>query len=192
MSLLIALCLGLALSAGCGFRVFIPPLALSLASANGVVELSSDWHWLGTYPAIIVLSIATLVEVFAYFIPFVSNFLDSIEVFLAPIAGMILTASSLSMAGEFDPVLMWTVSLVAGGGTAEVVESTTALTRLVASGATAGIGGPVVSIVEAICSIIMSILAIFVPILAIALVAFLLIYGVRRLLKFMNRRKKRE
>lgn len=191
MNLIAALCLGIGLSAGCGFRVFIPPLAFSIAAHAGLVQPSPDWQWLGTYPAIITLSIAAIVEVLAYFIPWVSNLLDSIEIALAPTAGTLVTASSLSMVGEIDPALMWTLSVLGGGGAAETVEIATSLTRLAASGATAGMGGPVVSLMEMISSIIISILAITVPVLATFLVIFLLVYGVRRILKFLSRRKRR-
>lgn len=191
MNIIAALCLGIGLSAACGFRVFIPPLAFSIAAHAGVVQPSTEWQWLGTYPAIVTLGIAATVELLAYFIPWVSNLLDSIEIVLAPVAGMFITASSLSMAGEVDPVLVWTLSVLAGGGAAETVEVATSLTRLVASGATAGMGGPVVSIMEAISSVIMSILAITLPILATLLVVFLMIFGVRRILKFLSQRKRR-
>ena len=187
-----ALFLGIGLSAGSGFRVFIPPLALSIAAHNEVVQLSSDWQWLGTYPAMMILGIAAVVEVFAYFIPFVNNFLDSIEIFLAPIAGMFLTASTLSMAGDFDPALVWALSIITGGGTAEVVEVGTSLTRFVATGATAGIANPLVSVVEAISSIVLSILAITLPILAVVIVTIILVDGIRRILKFLARRRQRQ
>jgi hypothetical protein len=191
MNIITALCLGIGLSAACGFRVFIPPLALSMAAHGGVVQLSSDWQWLGTTSAVMTLGIAATVEVFAYFIPWVSNFLDSIEIGLAPIAGMFLTASTLSMAGDFDPTLLWILTVIAGGATAETVELGTSITRLAASGATGGMGGPIVGLVEAISSIIISILAISLPILATLLVIFLIIYAVRRILKFIIKRKRR-
>lgn len=186
-----ALCLGIGLSAACGFRVFIPPLALSIAAHGETIQLSSDWQWLGTYPALITLGIAATVEVFAYFFPVVSNLLDSIEIGLAPIAGMFVTASSLSIAGEFNPIMVWTIAAIAGGTIAETVELGTSLTRLVASGTTAGVGGPIVSLVEAICSIVLSILAITLPILAMVLVIFLVIYGILRILRFISKRKRR-
>lgn len=187
-----ALFLGIGLSAASGFRVFLPPLALSIAALNGVVQLSDDWQWLGTYPAVIVLGIAAIVEVLAYFIPFVSNFLDSIEIFLAPVAGMFLTASTLSMAGDFNPGIVWTLSIITGGATAEVVEVGTSLTRLVTTSTTAGVGTPVVSIVEALSSIVLSILAITLPLLTILIVTIILIDGVRRILRFLSRRKQRQ
>ncbi len=191
MNIVMALFLGIGLSAASGFRVFLPPLALSIAALNGVVPLSSDWQWLGTYPAVIVLGIAAIVEVLAYFIPFVSNFLDSIEIFLAPIGGMFLTASSLSMAGDFDPVFVWSLSIITGGATAEVVEVGTSLTRLVTTGATGGVGSPIVSLMEAISSIVLSILAITLPLLSVLLVTIILVYGIRRILRLISKRKQR-
>ena len=191
MNIIAALCLGIGLSAACGFRVFIPPLALSMAAHGGMLQLSSEWEWLATQNAITILSIAATIEVFAYFIPWVSNFLDSIEIGIAPIAGMFMTASTLSMAGDFDPTLWWILTVIAGGVTAETVELGTSITRLGASVTTAGMGGPIVGFVEAISSIIISILAITLPILSTLLVIFLIIYGIRRILKFIAKRKRR-
>ena len=191
MNIIAALCLGIGLSAACGFRVFIPPLALSIAAHGGMLQLSSEWEWLGSESAITTLSIAATVEVFAYFLPWVSNFLDSIEILLAPIAGMFMTASTLSMAGDFDPTLLWILTVIVGGATAETVELTTSVTRLATSVSTAGMGSPIVGLVEAISSAIISILAISLPILSTLLVIFLLIYGIRRILKFIAKRKRR-
>ncbi len=191
MNIIAALCLGIGLSAACGFRIFIPPLALSMAAHGGMLQLSSDWQWLATQNAVTTLSIAATVEVLAYFIPWLSNFLDSIEIGVAPIAGMFMTASTLSMAGDFDPTFLWIVTVIAGGATAETVELATSITRLTASVTTAGMGGPIVGFVEAISSIIISILAISLPILSTLLVIFLLIYGIRRILKFIAKRKRR-
>lgn len=191
MNIIAALCLGMGLSAACGFRVFIPPLALSMAAQSGMLQLSSEWQWLESQNAITILSIAATIEVFAYFIPWVSNFLDSIEIAVAPIAGMFMTASSLSMAGDFDPTLWWILTVVAGGAAAETVELGTSITRLGASVTTAGMGGPIVGFVEAISSIIISILAISLPILSTLLVIFLIIYGIRRILKFIAKRNRR-
>ncbi|MEO1432770.1 MAG: DUF4126 domain-containing protein [Cyanobacteria bacterium J06632_19] len=191
MNIIAALCLGIGLSAACGFRIFIPPLALSMAAHGGMLQLSSEWQWLATQNAITILSIAATVEVFAYFIPWVSNFLDSIEIALAPIAGMFITASTLSMAGDFDPTFLWILTVIAGGATAETVELTTSVTRLTASVTTAGMGAPIVGFVEAISSILISSLAISLPVLSTLLVIFLLIYGARKILKFIAKQKKK-
>ncbi|MEM1308927.1 MAG: DUF4126 domain-containing protein [Cyanobacteria bacterium P01_H01_bin.153] len=190
ISLVLALCLGLGLSAACGFRVFIPPFAMSLATMQGLIELSPEWQWLGSQTAVIALGMATLVEVLAYFIPWVSNALDSVELVAAPIAGMLVTASSLSMVGDINPVLLWTTAAIAGGGTAEVVEGATAVTRLATASATGGLANPLVGVLEMLMSAVLTILAITAPIFAVVIVAGLIIYCWRRLWRWQQRRQR--
>lgn len=190
VNILLALCLGLGLSAACGFRVFIPPFAMSLAAMHGVISPAPEWQWLGSQTAVWILGAATLVEVIAYFIPWVSNALDSVELLAAPIAGMLLTASSLSMAGDLSPVVVWTTAAIAGGGTAELVEGATSVTRLAAAGATGGLANPILALLELLSSLVLTILAITSPMLAIVLVAGLIIYCWRRLRRFQRRRSR--
>ncbi len=115
MEIIIALCLGITLSAACGFRVFVPPLAMSLAAIYGHFSLSANFAWLGTKEAAIALSVATILEVSAYYIPLVDNLLDTVQVPLAVGIGTIITAATL---GHTDPVLQWTLAVITGGGTA--------------------------------------------------------------------------
>lgn len=115
---IISICLGIGLSASVGFRVFLPLFALSLAAHFGVWELNISWQWLGGTMAIIVLGVATLVEILAYFIPFVDNVLDSISVPLAAFAGTVVMLSTVT---ELEPVITWSLAIMAGGGTAAAV-----------------------------------------------------------------------
>ncbi len=73
MEIVLALGLGITLSAAAGFRLFLPLLALSLATLSGNLELSSGFSWIGTYPTAIALAIATAIEILAYCIPVVEN-----------------------------------------------------------------------------------------------------------------------
>ena len=187
---LLALCLGLGLSAACGFRVFIPPLAMSVAAMHGVIDLSSDWQWVSSPVAVILLGAATLIEILAYFIPWVSNALDSVELIMAPVAGMLVTASSLSIAGDMHPVMLWATAAIVGGGTAELVEGTSVMTRLVASSTTGGAGGPVVGVIELLAATVLAILAILAPVLALILVVGLIVYCWRRARRLFKRRQR--
>ena len=186
----LALCLGLGLSAACGFRVFIPPLAMSLAANQGIMDLSPDWQWVSSPVAVIVLGAATAIEILAYFIPWVSNALDSVELIAAPLAGMLVTASSLSIAGEMNPVMLWAIAAIVGGGTAELVEGTSVMTRLVASSTTGGMGGPVVGVIELLSATVLAILAILAPVLALILVLGLIFYCWRRARRLFKRRRR--
>lgn len=78
-----AVALGVGLAASCGFRVFVPLLVASIAARTGVFPLNESFQWLAGWPAIISFGTATVIEIFAYYIPFVDNLLDIITTPLA-------------------------------------------------------------------------------------------------------------
>ncbi|MEL6928673.1 MAG: DUF4126 domain-containing protein [Cyanobacteria bacterium J06600_6] len=160
MEVIIALCLGVTLSAACGFRVFVPPLALSLAAIYGHFPLSEGFAWMGTTEAAIAFAIATLFEVSAYYIPFVDNLLDTIQVPIAVGVGTVITAATL---GHTDPVLQWTLAAIAGGGTAGLTGTLASLTRLASTGVTGGFGNFIIATIEAVGSVSLSILGLTFP-----------------------------
>ena len=183
MEIVLALALGVTLSAASGFRLFVPPLALSLASLHGNIELSSEFSWLGTYPTAIALTIATVVEIFAYYIPVVDNFLDTIEIPTAVTIGTLLTVATLEDANSL--LLWWIIAAIAGGGTAAIIVIFTTMTRLAFTGMTGGMGNFLVATTEALTSGVLSILALTLLPLAVALVVGLLILAIVRLPKFI-------
>lgn len=176
---ILSIFLGIGLASASGFRVFLPLFALSLASYFGIWELNENWLWIGSIPALITLGIATVSEIFGYYIPFIDNLLDTIATPLAAIAGTVVMASTLV---DISPMMTWTLALIAGGGTASAMQGMTTITRLASSVKTAGIGNPVVSTAETGTAIGMSALSIFLPVVAIVVVVilFLLIYWVYR------------
>ena len=87
LDIIVSVCLGLGLSAACGFRVFVPLLGLSVAAMADYVHPSAGWEWVGTWPALTCLATATLLEIGAYYVPWIDNALDSIATPAAYIAG---------------------------------------------------------------------------------------------------------
>lgn len=160
---LISLFVGIGLAAATGFRVFLPIFFLSLGSYLGWIPLDQSYAWIGGLPAVIATGLATIVEILAYYIPFIDNILDSITEPLATIAGSLLFASQFT---EVSNWIQWSLAIIAGGGTAATISSVFAGTRAASSGTTAGVANPAISTIETIGSTIMSILAIFLPILA--------------------------
>jgi uncharacterized protein DUF4126 len=71
----LSIVLGIALAAATGFRVFLPMLIASGAAYTGHLHLDNGFAWLGTSSALLMLSVAALVEVLAYYIPVIDNFL---------------------------------------------------------------------------------------------------------------------
>jgi hypothetical protein len=167
----ISLFLGLGLAASVGFRVFLPLFALSLAAYFNVWELNDSWQWIGSVAALITLGVATVVEIFAYFIPWVDNVLDSMAVPLAAIAG---TAVMVSTVAGLDPVVTWSLAIIAGGGTATAIKGAGATTRLASTATTGGVANPLVSVVETGTAVVVTTASIFAPFLAVVLVIIIL------------------
>ena len=170
---IISIFLGVGLAASVGFRVFLPLFALSLASYFGVWELNESWQWIGSIAALITLGVATLAEIFAYFIPWVDNLLDSIAIPLAAIAG---TAVMVSTVANLDPVVTWSLAIIAGGGTATAIKGAGASTRLASTVTTGGVANPLVSTVETGTAVLVTTASIFAPIFAAFLVIVILVF----------------
>jgi len=170
---IISICLGIGLAASVGFRVFVPLFALSLASYFDVWELNESWQWVGSITALVTLGVATLVEIFAYYIPYIDNLLDTVAVPLAAVAG---TAVMMSTVADLSPVITWALAIIAGGGTAAAIAGSSSTTRLASTATTGGIANPIVSTLETGTSVVMSVLSIFIPILAVILVFIILFF----------------
>ena len=179
---ILSIFLGIGLASAAGFRVFLPLFALSLASYFQVWELNESWQWIGGIPALITLGIAMVAEIFAYYIPFVDNLLDTVATPLAAIAGTATMASTLV---DISPMMTWVFAIIAGGGTATAMQGMTTVTRLASTVKTGGLGNPVVSTAETGTAITLSSLAIFAPIVdvVIVIIIFVIVYLIYRKFK---------
>jgi hypothetical protein len=181
---IVSVCLGLGLSAACGFRVFVPLLIMSVASLSGHLTLARGFEWIGSYPALITFSVATCVEVAGYYVPWVDHLLDTIATPAAVIAGILVTASLVT---NMDPMLKWTLAIIAGGGAAGAVQGTTVMARAASGVTTAGLANPLVATIELGGAVIVSIAAILAPVLVAALLVLtLLVFGSKLFRKNRN------
>src|SRR5690606_19466025 len=171
MDTFISICLGIGLAASVGFRVFLPLFALSLSSYFNVWELNDSWLWLGSLTALITFGVATLIEIAAYYIPFIDNILDSISIPLAALAG---TAVMMSTMVDLSPIISWSLAIIAGGGTAAAISSSSSVTRLTSTTTTGGVGNPIISTIETVTAFFMSVISIFLSLLAIIFVIIIL------------------
>src|SRR2546422_646974 len=69
MTEFLSVALGIGLAAACGFRVFVPLLFVSIAAKAGKLTLVSSFQWMGSDAAMIAFSVATAIEIAAYYIP---------------------------------------------------------------------------------------------------------------------------
>jgi hypothetical protein len=170
---LLGIAIGIGLSAACGFRVFVPLLVMNLAVPMGHLHLSPGFEWIGSYYATAAFVTATFVEVLAYYVPWLDHVLDLIASPAAIIAGMVVTASVVM---DISPFLKWTLAIIAGGGTAAMVQGATVALRAKSSALTAGTGNIFVSSAELAGSVITALLAVIVPIICLVLIALLCIF----------------
>ena len=165
--------IGIGLAAATGFRVFLPMFAVSLASYLGWIPMNESFQWLSGLPTLITTGIATIVEILAYYIPYVDHLLDTASVPLATIAGSVMFASHFADIGTFP---QWALALIAGGGTAAAISTGFAGTRVASTATTGGLGNNVIASTETAGAGIMTVLSIFMPVIAFILALVLLIF----------------
>ncbi len=162
---LLSLCIGIGLSAACGFRVFVPLLVMSIASLMGWFEPMKGFEWLAIPSVCMGLAVATVCEIGAYYIPWVDNALDTIATPAAMVAGTLTTMAVSS--GEMSQFASWAAAIIVGGGTATAVQMGTVAVRGLSTATTGGIANPVVSTGEWIGAIVVSVLSLIVPVLVV-------------------------
>lgn len=173
MELVASVGVGIGLAAAAGLRVFVPLLVLNLAARLEMVSLSPGLEWVGSWGAFTVFAVAAIAEIVGFLVPVVDNVLDVIAAPAAAVAGAIVMGAVLV---GVDPLWTWALAIIAGGGTAAVVQGTTTAVRATSTAATAGVANPLVGASESAGSIGLSILAIAVPILAATAVVFTIVY----------------
>jgi len=160
-TIVLAALTGAGLAAACGFRVFVPLLALGLAVRAEACEVNEQFAWIASTPALLCFGVATVLEVGAFYIPFVDNLLDTIATPAAAVAGAF--AASAVLVG-LDPWLHWSLGIVAGAGLATAIHLPTAAARGVSSATTAGVANPGLATTEVATSSLVSAMALLAPI----------------------------
>lgn len=184
--LALSIVLGTALAAATGFRVFLPMLIVSGAAYSGHLHLDDSFGWLASPSALIMLSVAALVEVVAYYVPVVDNLLDIVATPAAFVAGTIVSAAVMI---DAPPMLKWTAAVIAGGGVAGLTQGLTGILRAHSTVLTGGLGNFVISTAQLGGAILISLLALAAPAAALALVVLFLLLAIRLLRRLLRREK---
>lgn len=197
MEAVLSVAVGIGLAAACGMRVFLPLLAMSVATHLGLLNPGgATGAWLGTWPSLLALSTAASVEVVAYYIPWLDNVLDSIATPLATVAGALAAAAVMlppethaalasTIAGAGDGSAgsasgwQWAASLVSGGATAGLVQVSSVVTRAASTVGTGGAGNPVVATAENAGAATLSITMIIAPLIGLTLLLLAVFLGYR-------------
>lgn len=179
--------LGLGLGVAAGFRVVVPFWVLSAAALFGPLQLTENMTWLGGTTAFIALSLALVIEIAAYSIPWLDNVIDTVALPIAAVAGTLLMAIA---ANQLDPFAQWSVAIVAGGGAAAAVKGLNGLTRLVSTATTGGATNLIIAGVELVGAVLISVLALVAPIVMFVAVLAFFILLVRFAIKAFYRAQK--
>ena len=179
---LIHVSMGIGLAACAGLRAFLPLFVVALAGRLELTTLSDSFAWLASWPAVIVFGAAVVVEVLSDKFPIVDNLLDSVQVFVKPIAGALVAATVVE---DWAPLYVTVVAIIGGGSAAGLVHVAKAKVRLLSSATTAGLGNPVLSVSEDVGALAGSVVSLVVPQLVILI---LLLGAVLAWLVFQRRR----
>jgi hypothetical protein len=182
--LALSIVLGVALAAATGFRVFLPMFIVSGAAYTGHLHLDDSFAWLGTSSALIMLSVAALAEVLAYYIPVIDNLLDVLATPAAFIAGTIVSAAVMI---DAPPMVKWTAAVIAGGGVAGLTQGLTGILRAQSTVLTGGLGNSVIATAELGGAALISFLALAAPAAAVGLVVLFLMVAIRLVRRLLRK-----
>ena len=164
--------LGLGLAAATGFRTFLPLLMLSVAAHFSLfgIDLNHSFGWVGSTGALVALALATVVELLADLIPVVDNALSLAGNVTRPIAAVLAAGAVFH---SLDPSTAAIAGLIIGAPTALAFSTAQTGTRAASTVTTAGLGNPIISVLEDIVSFFTSLISIIVPIVVPILLAVL-------------------
>ena len=185
LQILIQVMLGIALSAVCGYRIFVPFLAMGIAGMAGYIQFADGFAWISSWPALLVFGVATILEIAAYFIPHIDNILNAIALPAGAVAGIIVAASVIS---DMDPMLKWTLAIIAGGGAATVTGLLSNGVHQLSTAVSAGFANPVVSGAESVGTVAASVISIAMPIVGVALFVMVVVVSILIIRRFRKRK----
>lgn len=172
----LSIALGVGLAAATGLRLFLPMLVVSVAAYSGHLPLSENFAWLATPAALVLLSVAALAEILAYYIPGLDNLLDTLATPAAFVAGTIIAAAVIT---DLPPMVKWAAAIIAGGGIAGLTQTTSAVLRAKSTMLTGTLGNPVIATAEFGGSLLVSLMALVAPLLTLVVIIVLLWLGFR-------------
>ncbi len=157
--------IGLALPAG--LNAYIPLLAVSIAGRAGLLTLAAPYDLISEWWAMALIAVLLVVEIVADKLPAVDHVNDVIQTVIRPAAGGLVAVASPGAATDVSPVLLIALGILLAGG----VHVAKATTRPAVNASTAGVGGPVASVVEDVVALVTSVAAVLAPILVVAAAA---------------------
>ncbi len=166
---------GLGLASASGLNAYIPLLVVSLtARFTPWLKLNPPYDVLTHDWVIAALVILLLIETVVDKIPAADTINDLFQTFVRPTAGALLFAASTNTI-QLNPVIAVILGLVLAFG----VHAAKATARPVVTATTAGIGNPVVSVLEDVVAAVVAILSVLAPVVGVLLFALIVLWVAR-------------
>lgn len=165
----------LGLSTASGLRAYFPLLAVAIGSnvstgkGQHLITLSKPFQALGTWWFVALLVVLVLGEFTVDKVPILVHVSDAFHTLVRPLSGAIIMAGTSNPLSEQN---IW-VAAVVGAVLALTVHTAKAASRPAVSATTAGIGNPVVSLIEDGITAVITILALVAPFVAAVLIVVL-------------------
>jgi hypothetical protein len=179
--------LGLGLASATGLRTFLPMLMLALAARFEMfgVRLIDQMDWLVSWPAIAALATATVAEFAGDKIPAIDHALNAVGYVTRPVAGAVAAGSVF---WGVDPAAAAIAGIIVGAPAALAFNAAQTGVRVGSTATTAGLGNPVVSLIEDVLAFLTVIIAFLAPILIpIVMVVFaVLVFRLARSIRDRN------
>ena len=158
------------LSGAAGLNAWLPLFAGALLERLDAVDLAAPFDELSSTTGLVVLGVLTVADFVGDKIPTVDHVLHTVGTMIAPLSGAALFAGQTGA----DTDIPTLVAAIAGGTTAEAVHAGRAAVRPASTAGTAGLGNPILSLLEDLGSGLLTLLAFVVPVLALLVVVALL------------------
>ena len=179
-----AILAGTGLAGAAGLNAWVPLLVSALAARAGWIDLAEPYSDLANDPVLIALAAAFVLDFVGDKVAGIDHLLHAAGSVIHPLAGAVVAAAQ---AGADGPplVLVLAGAVVAGG-----VHAGRASVRPAGTAYTAGTANPFLSLAEDLGSLTLTALALVAPVLAalaVVVVIWLLVFGLRRLLRRRRR-----
>lgn len=151
---ILALVAALGLSSTAGLRAVATLFAIGVVSdisigGQPLLPLQGNFHVLGSTPVLIVLGVLTVVEVIIDKFPVLDSLNDIIHTVIRPVVGGVIVAGT---ANSLSDTNVWVAAAV-GAILAFSVHATKSTTRVASTATTAGVGNPIISVIEDLLSV---------------------------------------
>lgn len=183
------------LATAAGLNAGLPLLVLgAVARWTDLVTLPVGWGWLADERVLLLLGVLVVLDVVADKVPGLDSLNDVVQTVVRPTAGGLAFgagAGAQTLAVDEPTGTSTWLSIAAGVLLALAVHAMKSMARPLVNAGTAGLGGPLVSVLEDGTSLALTVAALLLPVLVVVILAVLVWVAVRTVRARRRRRRGR-